>query len=279
MIELPEAINLAKQMDETVKGKTVKKVYPPSSPHKFCWFSHKPEEYQSLLAGHTVAGAEGFGIYCDLKFDGGIRLSINDGVNPRFLQQGEAYPKKYQFLLEFTDESALVYTVAMYGGIFCHQGNYENEYYRSSRESLSPLVEEFDETYLGTLFTGVKPSLSAKAFLATEQRIPGLGNGCLQDILFQAGIHPKRKIGGLAASEWHAMFQSVKTVLRMMTEQGGRDTEKDLYGKPGGYKTKLSKYTVGSGCPVCGEVIVKEAYLGGAVYYCPGCQRREEVKK
>ena len=25
-------------------------------------------------------------------------------------------------------------------------------------------------------------------------------------------------------------------------------------------------------CPVCGEPIVKEAYLGGAVYYCPGCQ-------
>lgn len=50
----------------------VKTVYPPFSPHKFCWFSHKPEEYQSLLAGHTVTGAKGFGIFCDLKFDGGI---------------------------------------------------------------------------------------------------------------------------------------------------------------------------------------------------------------
>lgn len=279
MIELPEAINLARQMEETVKGKTVKTVYPPSSPHKFCWFSHKPEEYQSLLGGRTVTGAKGFGIFCDLVFDGGIRLSINDGVNPRFLQPREAHPKKYQFLLEFTDDSAIVYTVAMYGGFFCHQGDFENDYYRSSRDRLSPLAEEFDETYFESLFTGVKPSLSAKAFLATEQRIPGLGNGCLQDILFQAGIHPKRKIGDLTDSERHAMFQSVKTVLRLMTEQGGRDTEKDLYGKPGGYKTKLSKYTVGSGCSVCGEEIVKEAYLGGAVYYCPGCQRLEEVKR
>lgn len=46
MIELPEAINLAKQMRETVRGKTVSAVYPPSSPHKFCWFNHEPEEYQ-----------------------------------------------------------------------------------------------------------------------------------------------------------------------------------------------------------------------------------------
>ena len=51
MIELPEAINLAKQMRETVRGKTVSAVYPPSSPHKFCWFNHEPEEYQALLAG------------------------------------------------------------------------------------------------------------------------------------------------------------------------------------------------------------------------------------
>ena len=56
MIELPEAINLAKQMRETVRGKTVSAVYPPSSPHKFCWFNHEPEEYQAFLAGHTVTG-------------------------------------------------------------------------------------------------------------------------------------------------------------------------------------------------------------------------------
>jgi formamidopyrimidine-DNA glycosylase len=43
--------------------------------------------------------------------------------------------------------------------------------------------------------------LSAKAFLATEQRIPGLGNGVLQDILFTAGIHPKRKMAAISEEE------------------------------------------------------------------------------
>jgi formamidopyrimidine-DNA glycosylase len=58
-----------------------------------------------------------------------------------------------------------------------------------------------------------------------------------------------------------------------MTEHGGRDTEKDLFGHPGGYRVKLSKNTLDSGCPECGGQLVKEAYLGGAVYYCPSCQR------
>ena len=57
-----------------------------------------------------------------------------------------------------------------------------------------------------------------------------------------------------------------------MTDLGGRDTERDFYGKFGGYETILSKNTVKNPCPNCGDAIVKEAYLGGAVYYCPGCQ-------
>lgn len=278
MIELPEAIHLAEQLKETVGGKTAAMVYPPSSPHKFCWFNREPEAFQALLAGHVVTDAAGFGIFSEMLFDGGVRLCFNDGVNPRYIRAGEARPKKYQLLLEFTDGSAIAFTVAMYGGISCHFGDYDNEYYRKSAESISPLTEEFDEGYFKGLLASVKPSLSAKAFLATEQRIPGLGNGCLQDILFQAGIYPKRKVSSLSNCEQHALFNCVKTVLQTMTEQGGRDTEKDLFGNPGGYQTLMSKNTAASGCPVCGGKIVKETYLGGAVYSCPSCQNMEEEK-
>jgi formamidopyrimidine-DNA glycosylase len=57
-----------------------------------------------------------------------------------------------------------------------------------------------------------------------------------------------------------------------MTDLGGRDTEKDMFGHMGGYKTILSKNTLKNPCPNCGNEIVKEAYLGGAVYFCPTCQ-------
>ena len=63
-----------------------------------------------------------------------------------------------------------------------------------------------------------------------------------------------------------------KSTLAEMTAGGGRETEKDLFGNPGGYKVVLSKNTYADPCPVCGGALVKEAYLGGAVYYCPHCQ-------
>lgn len=61
-----------------------------------------------------------------------------------------------------------------------------------------------------------------------------------------------------------------------MTSEGGRDTQTDLYGNAGGYKTILSAKTWKNPCLRCGSTIIKEAYMGGLVYYCPTCQQIKE---
>jgi formamidopyrimidine-DNA glycosylase len=86
-------------------------------------------------------------------------------------------------------------------------------------------------------------------------------------------MHPKKKAGTLSTADRRVLFDSVKNTLSEMTAKGGRDTENDLRGEPGGYKTKLSRNTVGHPCPVCRTLLKKEAYLGGSIYYCAGCQR------
>lgn len=67
-------------------------------------------------------------------------------------------------------------------------------------------------------------------------------------------------------------FDAVKSTLLDMTRGGGRDTEKDLYGQSGGYRTILSRNTLDRPCPVCGGALKREAYLGGSIYFCPSCQ-------
>ncbi|NLG25635.1 MAG: endonuclease VIII, partial [Clostridiales bacterium] len=155
------------------------------------------------------------------------------------------------------------------------RGEFDNAYWRGSRSAVSPLDPAFDEAMFGSLWerTKKKETLSAKAFLATEQRIPGLGNGVLQDILFAARVSPRTKISDLPDGGLKTMYDAVRQVLSDMTERGGRDTERDLLGNPGGYQTVLSKRTLAKPCPVCGGEVRKEAYLGGSVYYCPTCQK------
>lgn len=272
MLELPEVLSRAKELKRSVAGRTVLHVDPPTRAHKFCFFHGDPAAYDSMLAGSRITGAEGFGIFLDLAFEGGTTLSVNDGVNVRRYASLAEAPANRQLLLALDDGGALVFTVAMYGGLYCHRGDFDNAYYSRSKTAVSPLDEAFDRPYFDALMQSVKPVTSVKALLATEQRIPGLGNGVLQDVLFIAGLHPKRKVASLTPLECDGLFDSVKNVLKIMTERGGRDTEKDLFGNPGGYKTLLSKNTLPYPCPNCGGPLRKEPYLGGAVYYCPSCQ-------
>jgi len=52
----------------------------------------------------------------------------------------------------------------------------------------------------------------------------------------------------------------------------GGNTEKDLFNNSGGYETILSKNTLRAPCPVCGGVLVRQAFLGGNIYFCGVCQ-------
>ena len=270
MLELPEVLTVAEQLKNNIMGKKVKRVLPPSKVHKFCWYNGDVTEYENLIKGCVVTCAEGFGIFVEIGFDNGYKLCFNDGVNARIAKDDDT-PKNYQLIIEFDDSLKLVFTVAMYGGIVLHDDDYDNEYYVKSKGAVSPFSETFREYYC-KIFEESKPNLSAKAFLAAEQRFPGIGNGVLQDILFVSGIHPKRKINTLNDGEKEKLLESIIVVVNDMVKCGGRDTEKDIFGHKGGYNVKMSKNTVGCGCTKCEDTIIKETYMGGSVYYCPSCQ-------
>ena len=273
MIELPEAAVLARQINETVTGKKITNAVAAQTPHKLAWYFGDPQEYKGLLTGRIISGATSYGGQVEIAASE-ANLVFSDGVNLRYFNKGAKLPDKHQLLLEFDDGSSLVGWVQMYGGLSAFQeGRNDNRYYLVAKEKPSPLSGDFDEDYFKSLFDENTAKLSLKAFLATEQRIPGLGNGVLQDILFNAKAHPKKRVGMLSFGDQQVLFGSIKNTLSEMTAKGGRDTENDLLGKPGGYGTRLSKNTVGQPCPVCGTLIKKEAYLGGSIYYCAGCQR------
>jgi formamidopyrimidine-DNA glycosylase len=274
MIELPESYVLAEQIRKTLTGKRISDVSANRRPHAFAWYSGDPTDYPAMLRGKTVSGAHVFSGSVRIEADD-MRLQISTPI--KYHAPGEKLPAKHQLLVQFEDGSAISCTVQMWGCMFCYTAGRESEGIPVAcfaNTSPSPLEDEFDFSYFRSLAeSDATKALSAKAFLATEQRIVGLGNGVLQDILWTAGIHPRRVMETLSDAEFRRMFDAVKAVICDMADRGGRDTERDLFGKPGGYRTVMSRKTVGNPCPRCGETIRKEAFLGGSVYYCPGCQR------
>jgi Formamidopyrimidine-DNA glycosylase len=273
MLELPEAITMAAQINSTVNEKRIVNVIAAHTPHKFAWFYDDPTKYKELLAGKTIGKACGYGGFVEIQA-GDAAILIGDGVGLRYHDIQAKRPVKHQLLIEFEDDSALSGTVQMYGGLWCFpQGDMENPYYQVAKEKPSPLSNKFNKSYFDRLISAEEvQKLSCKAFLATEQRIPGLGNGVLQEILYNAQTHPKKKVNEFSAEERERLFKSIKETIAEITELGGRDTEKNLFGHAGGFTTRASKNTAGKPCPRCGNAIIKGTYLGGSIYFCRECQ-------
>lgn len=271
MIEFPEAIVLAEQIKPTLTGKRIVHVLANASPHKFAWYTGDPASYPSLLIGKVIQNTAAFGNHVEIHAEDKL-LVISTPI--LYHRKGEKPPQKHQLWVEFDDCTALSCTVQMWGGMLClSQGETGSLVdYQIAKQKPSPLAAAFSPAYFENLFAETPDSSSAKEFLATKQRIPGLGNGVLQDILWTARIHPRRKLSTLSPTDKVNLYEAVKQVLSAMTVQGGRDTERDFFGRPGGYQTILSKNTVATPCPNCGTPIRKEAFMGGAVYICATCQ-------
>jgi formamidopyrimidine-DNA glycosylase len=223
MIELPEAVNISGQLNDTISGKRIAGVTAVHTPHKLAWYYGEPLTYSALLIGKTVGKASPLGSMVEIKAEN-ANILFGEGVNVRFHDKGEPRPAKHQLFLEFEDRSALSFSIQMYGGVGAFpEDELDNIYYRVAKEKPSPLTPVFDKNYFYGIISGPDvQKLSLKGLLATEQRIPGLGNGILQDILFNAKMHPKKKFSSLSDEGKEVLFDSVKATISVMASRGGR---------------------------------------------------------
>jgi formamidopyrimidine-DNA glycosylase len=275
MFEIAEVATLARQMNEVLPGKVVRRGELGNSPHKFVWYNRTREEFEQLTRGKTAGRARSRSNWIFLPLEPGYLLLLGEcGGKMLYHQPGAPVPAKYHLWISFEDGSFLTETTAMWGAMELHeQGKeLERQYVKGMRPT--PLEPEFTWDYFKGLIdeTAAGGKASVKALLATEQRVPGVGNSTLQDILFNARLHPRKDIATLTPAQRNALYDATVGTVREMVVRGGRYDETDLYGNPGGYVRLMDKNAVGRPCPGCGGKVEKIQYMGGACYVCPRCQ-------
>jgi len=275
MIECPEAVVIARQIDEALTGKRIVSAVQGFSPHKWAFVTGTAEEYAERLAGREIVGAAPHGSTLKVRLDDG-QIIVLGGGGERILyhQAGAKPPKKHQLLLNLAEGDSLTVAVQGWGSVMLFEDEHPAEPAWLTPKGPAPLDEEFTAACVDKLIDGLGPEsrTSVKAFVINEPGIWGLGNGYLQDIAFEAGLHPRRKVASLSAYERGALHACAVSVVRRALELSGRDTERDLYNVKGRYVRQMDSRTKGEPCPRCGTPIEKIAYLGGACYFCPQCQ-------
>lgn len=276
MFELPEIETLARQINETLTGKTISKGCLGNSPHKFVWYNTTPDEFERLTRGKKVGQARAKGRWLFIPVDPGYVLVLGEcGGKALYHPDASTLPNKYHLWITFDDGSAFTVTTQMWGAMELYKAGKEQDRKYVKGMKPTPIESEFTFDY----FTALVASLaqgekrSAKGLLTQEQLIPGLGNSIAQDILFRAGLHPRHPIDDLTKGEQRKLYQAITKTVRECIRKGGRNDEFDLFNNPGKYIRIMDKNAAGRPCPECGKRIEKMQYLGGACYFCPRCQK------
>jgi formamidopyrimidine-DNA glycosylase len=276
LFEIPEYTTLARQMNETLAGKTIRWGSLGNSPHKFVWYNRTHEEFEMLTCGKRLGTACVRGRWLTLDLEPGYRLLLGEcGGKVLYHSPGESLPGKYHLSLAFEDGSALTIMTQMWGAMELHEAGRELERQYIKDMRLTPLDPDFTLDYFCDLIDDLLkgPKRSVKSLLTQDQLIPGLGNAIAQDILFNALLNPRHALETLTTSQRHDLYAAITDTTREVIRKGGRNDETDLFGKPGGYIRRMDSHAAGKPCRVCGRVVEKIQYLGGACYFCPQCQQ------
>lgn len=273
MIELPESYVLADKGTHLFKGLQITQAKAQKTPHSFCWMNTDPMVLEQELLGKTIRKVTASSHYLRFIFEDETELATGEDVIFSYKSKQDE-SDKHQLLIGFGNGMILEFKVKLYGFIlFGSTDELKTSwpYYKKALEATNPLSLEFSYDYFADVTELNKDKGTVKQALATNQHIPGLGNGILQDILFNARILPKRKITSLTDDDKRNLYNSVVSTIKTMIAEEGRNLVPHFENDTGHYEVLMQSGRVF--CPVCQSHLIKEAYLGGKVIYCPHCQK------
>jgi formamidopyrimidine-DNA glycosylase len=142
-----------------------------------------------------------------------------------------------------------------------------------SKLGVEPLENEWTADYVRKMVK--KRAVSIKAVLLEQQRVAGLGNIYVDEVLWRARVRPTRKAKSLKSLEIKKITEQARVVLRQAIAVGGTTFSdyRTVEGKHGGFSKWLRVYDrAGQPCRNCRQGIVKVRLAGRGTHYCKKCQ-------
>jgi len=264
MPELPEVASRAREMDKELTGKTIKniEVLQPKC------LNVSKKYFTEALRGAKLKGTTYHGKWVFTETSKGYLL-INMGMGGELLLvDRKSMPEKWRIAFDFKDGSTLAVNFWWFG--YTHYAADLAKHKMSAK--LGPNVLDLKLGEFRELLAGRKGGV--KSFLLNQERIAGIGNAYIHDILFFAGLHPMRTIDSLSDDEVKALWEGIRKGLKPALRKRGAFYETDLHGKKGGFKFKdiVVGYREGEPCPTCGAKIIKIKTGSTSSFICPKCQ-------
>jgi formamidopyrimidine-DNA glycosylase len=283
MPELPEVETVKSGITPAMEGQVITQadVNRPDLRWPF------PENMAARLTGARVLGLRRRSKYILVDLDSGETLLIHLGMSGRMLVSGvkvgefhhpHPAPAKHDHVVLHMENGARVTfnDARRFGAMDLLDTATQDDHWLIRDIGPEPLGNAFDETYLIERLKGKNTPI--KTALLDQRIVAGLGNIYVCEVLFRAGIHPKRKAGQVSASRIAALVPLIRDVLTEAIAAGGSSLRdfKQSNGELGYFQHVFQVYgQEGKSCvtPGCQKTIQRIAQSGRSSFFCPQCQR------
>jgi formamidopyrimidine-DNA glycosylase len=270
MPELPEVETYRRFIDEVAVGQTitgldVRDTHVLAVPE---------DELRAALLGRTITGTGRLGKNCFLELDNGRLLVLHFGMTGDIgaFRAAEDAPRFTRVAWQLSDSGLSLAFIdpRKFGRIRLAESA---EAYQKAKK-LGPDALQITATELHQKLS--RRRVFVKPLLLDQSLTAGLGNWIVDEVLFQAKIHPERLGNSLAEQETTALHAAIQLVLTTAIQH-----EAHYRHFPASFLIHAREWddsaTPGSDahtcCPRHLKTKIEKFYVGGrATYTCPVCQ-------
>lgn len=246
-----------------------------------------PDRMAERLSGQRVLGLRRRSKYILVDLESAETLLIHLGMSGRMLISGHTVgdfhhvhpaPAKHDHVV-FEMDSGVRITfndARRFGAMDLMQTAAQDDHWLIRDLGPEPLGNAFNESYLISRLAGRNTPI--KSALLDQRIVSGLGNIYVCEVLFRAGIHPKRKAGQISAKRVASLVPLIRQVLSEAIAAGGSSLRdyRQSDGELGYFQHVFQVYDrEGEQCAThgCDRVIQRIVQSGRSSFFCPQCQR------
>jgi formamidopyrimidine-DNA glycosylase len=264
--ELPEVETIVRGLEPVLRGARITAVDVRESRLR----TPIAADFADRLKGRRIVGMRRHGKFILAPLDDGALWLVHLGMTGRLTIAPLDRPDRPHdhVILRFADRRLLTY----------------NDTRRFGRLAVIPV-----ETAAG--IDALSPALSAdflharsrrharttvKSLLMDQREIAGLGNIYVNEVLFLAGVRPRRRAGRLTRTECGRVAAAIHSVLGAAIARGGSSISdyRDGFERFGSYQLRHQVYDrAGEPCRRCGDPVRAVVVTGRSTFYCARCQR------
>lgn len=231
-------------------------------------------DFESRLARRRIEGIDRRGKYLLLALDDGHTLLVHLGMSGSLtIAPADAALEPHDHVrLHLDSGSALTFNDPRRFGLM-QLGRLE-ALGELDNVGVDPLAVEWSAAEWRAAVRGRR--LPIKNLLMDQRLLAGIGNIYANEMLYRAGIRPRRRADRLRRQEIERLARAVREILERAVRLGGSSISdfRDGEGRPGYFQMHHAVYDrAGSPCRRCGATIRRIVLSGRSSFYCPDCQK------